>query len=132
MVRLFSMKCLGFRLTGKLGQSQIFDVRAFMTESSLGEARRDVATQRHRSHARHAARETERFARGLPANNALLWGRAAWANRRWSGLACDGECNACAVQGRRRATQEIHRQDIESLPDLMVLMRGAPYRFIVH
>ena len=27
---------------------------------------------------------------------------------------------------------EIHRQDIESLPDLMVLMRGAPYRFIVH
>ena len=27
---------------------------------------------------------------------------------------------------------EIHRQDIESLPHLMVLMRGAPYRFIVH
>src|SRR5499427_9564493 len=26
---------------------------------------------------------------------------------------------------------EIHRQDIESLPDLMALMRGAPYRFIV-
>jgi hypothetical protein len=26
---------------------------------------------------------TERFANGLPANNALLWGRAAWANRRW-------------------------------------------------
>jgi hypothetical protein len=69
------MKCLGFRLTGKPSQAQIFDVRAFMTESSLGEARRDVATQRHRSHARHAARETERFARGLPANNALLWGR---------------------------------------------------------
>ena len=27
---------------------------------------------------------TLRFARGLPANNALLWGRAAWASRRWS------------------------------------------------
>ena len=26
---------------------------------------------------------------------------------------------------------EIHREDIESLPDLMTLMRGAPYRFIV-
>jgi predicted AAA+ superfamily ATPase len=26
---------------------------------------------------------------------------------------------------------EIHREDIESLPDLMALMRGAPYRFIV-
>src|SRR5262245_29725276 len=32
-------------------------------------------------------------------------GGAAWANRRWSGLACDSECNACAVQGSRRATQ---------------------------
>src|SRR5215470_12705756 len=27
---------------------------------------------------------TERFARGLPANNALLWARAAWASRHWS------------------------------------------------
>jgi hypothetical protein len=26
---------------------------------------------------------------------------------------------------------EIHREDIETLPDLMTLMRGAPYRFIV-
>src|SRR5262249_3740287 len=26
---------------------------------------------------------------------------------------------------------EIHREDIESLPELMALMRGAPYRFIV-
>ena len=26
---------------------------------------------------------TERFAKGLPANNALLWARAAWASRRW-------------------------------------------------
>jgi hypothetical protein len=26
---------------------------------------------------------------------------------------------------------EIHREDIESLPELMTLMRGAPYRFIL-
>jgi hypothetical protein len=26
---------------------------------------------------------------------------------------------------------EIHREDIESLPDLMTLLRGAPFRFIV-
>lgn len=26
---------------------------------------------------------TERFATGLPANNALLWGRGAWANLHW-------------------------------------------------
>src|SRR5215813_13288336 len=104
MVRLFSMKCLGFRLTGKLGQAQIFDVRAFMTESSLGEARRDVATQRHRSHARHAARETERFARGLPATRCCGGARHGQIVA-GQGLACDGECNACAVQGRRWATQ---------------------------
>src|SRR5215471_9463865 len=74
IVRLFSMKCLGFRLTGKPGQVQIFDVRAFMTESSLGEARRDVATQRHRSHARHAARETELLRAGFRPTTPLLWG----------------------------------------------------------
>src|SRR5215831_13012080 len=90
IVRLFSMKYLGFRVTGKPGQAQIFDVRAFMTESSLGEARRDVATQRHRSHARHAARETERFARGLPANNALLGGARHGQIVAGQGLACDG------------------------------------------
>ena len=27
---------------------------------------------------------TVRFARGLPANNALLWARAGWAKARWS------------------------------------------------
>ena len=26
---------------------------------------------------------TLQFARGLPANNALLWARGAWANRAW-------------------------------------------------
>ena len=42
-----------------------------------------------------------------------------------------------AAHARRKASDgllkliEIHREDIESLPDLMALMRGAPYRFIV-
>ncbi len=41
-----------------------------------------------------------------------------------------------AVNGARRKNGvlklvEIHREDIESLPDLMELMRGAPYRFIL-
>src|SRR5215831_9554497 len=74
MVPLFRMKCLGFRLTGKPSQAQIFDCMRIYDRIFLGEARRDVATQRHRSHARHAARETERFARGLPANNAVAVG----------------------------------------------------------
>jgi predicted AAA+ superfamily ATPase len=42
-----------------------------------------------------------------------------------------------AAHGRRKRSDgllklvEIHREDIETLPDLMTLIRGAPYRFIV-
>jgi uncharacterized protein len=76
---------------------------------------------------------TERFARGLPANNALLWGARGMGK---SSLvkAVHAAINANA-RGRRAGAPlkliEIHREDIASLPDLMALMRGAPYRFIV-
>ena len=77
---------------------------------------------------------TDRFARGLPANNALLWGARGMGK---SSLvkAVHASVNA-AHRGNHRADGvlklvEIHREDIESLPDLMALMRGAPYRFIV-
>ena len=77
---------------------------------------------------------TDRFARGLPANNALLWGARGMGK---SSLvkAVHASVNA-AHRGNNRADGvlklvEIHREDIESLPDLMALMRGAPYRFIV-
>ena len=80
---------------------------------------------------------TERFARGLPANNALLWGargmgksslvKAAHAgvNAAYAGKAKD------AGNGAALKLVEIHREDIESLPDLMAIVRNAPYRFIV-
>jgi predicted AAA+ superfamily ATPase len=82
---------------------------------------------------------TDRFARGLPANNALLWGARGMGK---SSLvkAVHAAVNAgqqSAVPFRAGAGNgvlklvEIHREDIESLPDLMALMRGAPYRFIV-
>jgi uncharacterized protein len=83
---------------------------------------------------------TERFAHGLPANNALLWGARGMGK---SSLvkAVHASINAAQHRGRAHGNGkegdgllklvEIHREDIESLPDLMALMRGAPYRFIV-
>jgi Predicted ATPase (AAA+ superfamily) len=77
---------------------------------------------------------TERFARGLPANNALLWGARGMGK---SSLVKAVHAAVNATHARRKGGDgqlkliEIHREDIESLPDLMALMRGAPYRFIV-
>jgi predicted AAA+ superfamily ATPase len=74
---------------------------------------------------------TERFARGLPANNALLWGARGMGK---SSLvkAAHAAVNADIAGGNGALKLvEIHREDIESLPDLMALLRGAPYRFIV-
>jgi uncharacterized protein len=74
---------------------------------------------------------TERFARGLPANNVLLWGARGMGK---SSLvkAAHAAVNAClgADAGLLKLV-EIHREDIESLPDLMAVLRGAPYRFLV-
>ncbi|HYA73848.1 MAG TPA: ATP-binding protein [Roseiarcus sp.] len=73
---------------------------------------------------------TERFARGLPANNALLWGARGMGK---SSLvkATHAEINRAANADARLKLVEIHREDIESLPALMALMREAPHRFIV-
>lgn len=75
---------------------------------------------------------TERFARGLPANNVLLWGARGMGK---SSLvkAAQAEVNArIAADGLKPLKLiEIHREDIESLPALMTLVRPAPYRFIV-
>ncbi|MBX6424656.1 MAG: ATP-binding protein [Variibacter sp.] len=75
---------------------------------------------------------TERFARGLPANNALLWGARGMGK---SSLvkAAHAAVNATvtAAGGGRLKLIEIHREDIESLPDLMALLRGSIHRFIV-
>src|SRR5579871_4456828 len=76
---------------------------------------------------------TERFARGLPANNALLWGARGMGK---SSLvkAVHASVNALSAQDRsvgRMILIEIHREDIESLPDLMAVLRGAAEHFIV-
>jgi predicted AAA+ superfamily ATPase len=72
---------------------------------------------------------TERFARGLPANNALLWGARGMGK---SSLvkAAHASIGATYPQAGLKLI-EIHREDIESLPELMALMRNARERFIV-
>jgi hypothetical protein len=73
---------------------------------------------------------TLRFAHGLPANNALLWGARGMGK---SSLvkAAHAEINRRGIGDGRLKLVEIHREDIESLPALMALMRDAPHRFIV-
>jgi predicted AAA+ superfamily ATPase len=70
---------------------------------------------------------TDRFARGLPANNALLWGA------RGMGKSSLVKAAHAAINAKRGGLKlvEIHREDIDSLPELMSLTRDAPYRFIV-
>ena len=72
---------------------------------------------------------TERFARGLPANNALLWGARGMGK---SSLvkAAHAAVGAAHPQAGLKLI-EIHREDIDSLPELMGLLRNAPQRFIV-
>jgi predicted AAA+ superfamily ATPase len=70
---------------------------------------------------------TERFARGLPANNALLWGARGMGK---SSLVKAAHASVNAAVGNLKLV-EIHREDIESLPDLMALMRASSHRFIV-
>src|SRR5271169_6130043 len=71
---------------------------------------------------------TERFAKGLPANNALLWGARGMGK---SSLvkAVHAEINA-QKKGALKLI-EIHREEIESLPVLMSSLRAAKQRFLV-
>ncbi len=76
---------------------------------------------------------TERFAHSLPANNALLWGARGMGK---SSLvkAAHAAVNAKLSDGPGRdrlKLVEIHREDIESLPELMAVLRAAPQRFVV-
>jgi predicted AAA+ superfamily ATPase len=73
---------------------------------------------------------TERFAFGFPANNALLWGARGMGK---SSLvkAAHASVNADRKVAGRLKLIEIHREDIESLPALMALLRASDFYFIV-
>ncbi len=77
---------------------------------------------------------TRRFAKGLPANNALLWGAR--------GMGKSSLVKAAQAEVRRELKLkntsegdlklvEIHREDISSLPQCLGYMRNAKMRFIV-
>jgi predicted AAA+ superfamily ATPase len=74
---------------------------------------------------------TNRFAKGLPANNALLWGSRGMGK---SSLvkAAHAEVNKDRSDVKDRvALIEIHREDIESLPSLLRIIEESGRRCIV-
>lgn len=75
---------------------------------------------------------TQRFACGLPANNALLWG-ARGTGKSSLVKAVHAAVNEEAKTGDYAplALVEIHREDIPSLPRLLTLLRDEERRFIL-
>ena len=72
---------------------------------------------------------TRRFAKGLPANNALLWGARGMGKS--SLVKATHKVVNVEVNGILKVV-EIHREDISTLPLLMALLRKeTDYRFIV-
>ncbi|WP_340108625.1 ATP-binding protein [Pikeienuella sp. HZG-20] len=71
---------------------------------------------------------TRRFAQGLPANNALLWGARGMGK---SSLVKAAHAAVAAEAPGRLALIEIQRDDIPSLDRLMALLRGAEHRFLL-
>jgi predicted AAA+ superfamily ATPase len=72
---------------------------------------------------------TRRFADGLPANNALLWGA------RGMGKSSLVKAVHHAVNVGRKSPLvlvEIHREDIATLPQLLRLLRGQDRRFLLY
>jgi predicted AAA+ superfamily ATPase len=75
---------------------------------------------------------TRRFAAGLPANNALLWGARGMGKSSLVKAVHAVVLNDAATAGRADAPAlvEIHREDIPSLPRLLQRTRSTPRRFI--
>jgi uncharacterized protein len=72
---------------------------------------------------------TRRFAKALPANNALLWGARGMGK---SSLVKAAHREVSEETKGLLKIVEIHREDIESLPALMTLVRkNEKYRFII-
>ncbi|MBX3454314.1 ATP-binding protein [Ferrovibrio sp.] len=71
---------------------------------------------------------TRRFAQGLSANNALLWGARGMGK---SSLVKAVSAAVNREKGADLALVEIHREDIPSLPDLLKLLSGSARRYIL-
>jgi uncharacterized protein len=73
---------------------------------------------------------TRRFARGLPANNALLWG-ARGTGKSSLVKAVHAAVNAEGDARNAIALIEIHREDLASLPTLLSRLRGQKRRCLL-
>jgi predicted AAA+ superfamily ATPase len=71
---------------------------------------------------------TRRFAQGLPANNAMLWGARGMGKS--SVVKAIHAVVAEEAEGAL-ALIEIHREDIRTLPDLLNLLRGRSRRCLI-
>ncbi|MBX9596783.1 MAG: ATP-binding protein [Roseomonas sp.] len=71
---------------------------------------------------------TLRFARGLPANNAMLWGARGMGK---SSLVKAAHGAANAENPGALALVEIQREDVRTLPDLLNILRAQPRRCLV-
>lgn len=74
---------------------------------------------------------TRRFAEGLPANNALLWGARGMGK---SSLvkAVHEAVNETRKGDDRLVLIEIHREDIDTLPQLLRILRESPRRVVLY
>jgi predicted AAA+ superfamily ATPase len=69
---------------------------------------------------------TQRFAEGLPANNALLWGA------RGMGKSSLVKAVHGVLEGTGLKLVELQREDIASVGRLLHLLRDAPHRFVLY
>lgn len=74
---------------------------------------------------------TERFAKGLPANNALLWGARGMGKSSLVKAAHAAVNRDVADASDRVALIEIHREDIEGLPTLLRQVQADGRRAII-
>lgn len=71
---------------------------------------------------------TRRFAKGFPANNALLWGARGMGK---SSLVKAVHEDVRRESGVSLKLVEVHREDIASLPTLLDILKEVPHRVIV-
>ncbi len=75
---------------------------------------------------------TRRFAKGLPANNALLWGARGTGKSSLTKAVHEKINREADGEGfDKLALVEIHREDIPSLPGLLALLRNQDRRFLL-
>lgn len=75
---------------------------------------------------------TRRFAKGLPANNALLWGaRGMGKSSLVKAVHADVLASMAGDGARSLKLVEIHREDIASLPQCLAHIRASSHSFLI-